>query len=377
MNKKKKKRVVLAMSSGVDSSVAAALLKNQGYEVVGIFMHFWKESVDSELVENKCCSLEAYEDARRVAGILDIPLYTINAEKEFKREVVDYFIDEYKSGRTPNPCVACNPKIKFKILFEKMLEMKADFVASGHYARITQNVTRNTQQKEKFGKEIYKLFQGADKEKDQSYFLYNLTQKQLSRIIFPIGKYEKTEIRKLAKEYSLPVFDKEESQGICFTKEKYPAEFLKRNIQMKAGEIVDTQGNKIGSHEGLALYTIGQRRGINIGGNGPYYVVDKNLNSNKLIVTNDEKDPRLRKKEMVIENVNWILGEPKLPHRAQVKIRYRKPEVYATIKAKRKEKGREVFDVEFDQAQQSVAPGQSAVFYTEKGEVIGGGVIKS
>ncbi|HDZ85083.1 MAG TPA: tRNA 2-thiouridine(34) synthase MnmA [Candidatus Moranbacteria bacterium] len=382
----KKKRVIVAMSSGVDSSVAAVLLKKQGYDVVGVFMHFWKEPASSadgpnqsELVENKCCSLEAQEDARKVAQILNIPLYTANVAKEFKKEVVDYYLNELKSGRTPNPCVACNKHIKFNFLFKKMLEMKADFIASGHYAQVRES--RN--QKSKSKKQVYRLFQGKDSKKDQSYFLYNLNQKQLKRIIFPIGKYKKPEIRKIARKANLPIFNKDESQGICFAPEKYPTDFIKRNLKMKKGKTMDTDGNIIGTHEGLAIYTIGQRRGINIGGGGPYYVVDKDIKKDLLIVTNKEKEAKLYKKEVTVENVNWVVKNParnaaqsvaggtKFPLKTNMKIRYRKPAVRAIIKSKKGNKYR----IEFKELQKAVTPGQSAVFYSNKGEILGGGII--
>lgn len=371
MPKKAKKRVIVGMSSGVDSSVAAALLKKQGYEVVGVFMHFWKEPRQNSLIENKCCSLESYADARQVCQILGIPLYTVNAEKEFKKEVVDYFLEEYKNGRTPNPCVACNEHIKFKVLFKKMLEMDADFVASGHYA-IKKQETRNNNQT------IYKLFQGKDEEKDQSYFLYNFNQKQLAGILFPIGEYKKPQIRRLAKKFKLPVFNKDDSQGLCFTPEKYPEGFLRRHLKLKSGKILDTAGKTIGRHEGLPLYTIGQRRGINIGGSGPYYVLDKNLRKNVLIVTNNEKEPTLFRQNMEVKKVNWIVGEPKLPARVQVRIRYRHPAVSAIISLvhgpQSKVRGRNYL-VKFNKPQRAISPGQSAVFYAKNGELLGGGRI--
>ncbi|MFA5993738.1 MAG: tRNA 2-thiouridine(34) synthase MnmA [Parcubacteria group bacterium] len=364
MVKNKKKRVIVGMSSGVDSSVAAALLQQQGYEVVGVFMHFWKESVAESLAENKCCSLESLEDARRVCQILGIPLYTANAEKEFKREVVDYFLDEYAGGRTPNPCVACNEFIKFRVLLKKMLEMGGDFIASGHYSRIEKKVV---------GTEIkYHLFCGKDKDKDQSYFLYNFNQKQLAKILFPIGGYEKPAIRKIAQKLGLPVFDKDDSQGLCFTPEKYPENFLRRNLKLKKGSIVNTDGKILGVHEGLPLYTIGQRRGINIGGNGPYYVVNKDLQSNSLVVTNNKEDAALFCNKMEVERVNWIVAQPILPCQVWVKVRYRHPMVSAIIK----EGKNDTYEVEFMEPQQAISPGQSAVFYTEAGEMLGGGRIK-
>lgn len=376
MKKNKGKRVIVGMSSGVDSSVAAALLKKQGFDVIGIFMHFWKEPLagqgsQNSLVENKCCSLEAQEDARKVCQILGIPLYTANAEKEFKKEVVDYFLREYAGGRTPNPCVVCNEQIKFKVLFKKMLEMKADYVASGHYA--LKHEVKNKKEKEKNKEEIvYKLFQGKDKEKDQSYFLYNFNQKQLARILFPIGDYNKTEIRKIAKRMSLPVFDKDDSQGLCFTPEKYPEGFLRRNLKLKKGKTVNTSGKVIGKHEGLPLYTIGQRRGINIGGDGPYYVTGKDLKKNILMVTNNEKDAALFRSEMTVEKVNWISLSPKNKAKILVKTRYRNLAVSAIIKLTNNKSCKVIFAT----PQKAISPGQSAVFYKPNGELWGGGVIK-
>jgi tRNA-uridine 2-sulfurtransferase len=366
-NNNKRKRVIVGMSSGVDSSVAAGLLKKQGYGVVGVFMHFWKEPTQDSLVENKCCSLESLEDARKVCRILDIPLYTANVEKAFKKEVVDYFLSEYAAGRTPNPCVACNENIKFNVMIKKMLEMKGDFVASGHYAI----AKRGTDGK-------YHLYQGKDQEKDQSYYLYNFNQKQLARILFPVGGYKKSQIRAIAKKMNLPVFNKDDSQGLCFTPEKYPENFLRRNLKLKKGKTLNTSGKVVGQHEGLPLYTIGQRRGINIGGDGPYYVVDKDIQKNILIVTNNEKDPALFRKDMEVEKVNWIASEPKLPAKIYVKNRYRKPAVSAIISLVR---GRQStvhgksYQVVFDESQRAISPGQSAVFYTKKGELLGGGKI--
>ncbi|HBP01303.1 MAG TPA: tRNA 2-thiouridine(34) synthase MnmA, partial [Candidatus Moranbacteria bacterium] len=359
MNKNNKKRVIVAMSSGVDSSVAAAILKEQGYEVVGVFMHFWKEPGNDVLRENKCCSLESQEDARKVAHQLGIPLYTVNAANDFKKEVVDYFLSETKAGRTPNPCVACNEKIKFNFLFKKMLEMDADFVATGHYADV-----------KKIGKK-YHLFTSSDEEKDQTYFLCNLKQSQLGKIIFPIGGYKKPKVRKMAKEMKIPVFDKDDSQGLCFTPEKYPTDFIKRNMELEGGDIVDTKGKKIGKHEGLQLYTIGQRRGINIGGTGPYYVVERDFAKNELVVTNDEQDPRIFKNVMLVEKMNWIADEPKLPFETNVKIRYRHPLVRVIIRKKMEGKKGDMYEVEFLEPQKAVTPGQSAVFYSDEKEVLG------
>ena len=362
----KRKRVIVGMSAGVDSSVAAALLKKQGYDVIGIFMHFWKEPGQETLRENKCCSVESQQDARKVAQILDIPLYTANVAQEFKKEVVDYFLSETKAGKTPNPCVVCNKRIKFNFLFKKMLEMNADFVATGHYAKI------------KKIKNKHHLYTSCDEEKDQTYFLYNLSQDQLSRVLFPIGKYKKPEIRKIARRIGLPIFDKDDSQGLCFTPEKSPVEFIRRNLKLSAGDIVLTNGKKIGEHEGLELYTIGQRKGINIGGTGPYYVVDRDFKNNQLIVTNDEDDPAICKKTMLVEIKNWIAEEPEMPLEINVKIRYRHPLVRGILReqgTRNKKQETKYYEVEFNEPQKAVTPGQSAVFYADNNEVLGGGII--
>lgn len=364
--KKRKQRVIVGMSAGVDSSAAAAILKEQGYDVVGVFLHFWKEPGRDELRENKCCSMESQQDARKVAQILDIPLYTVNAAEEFKKEVVDYFLQETKNGRTPNPCVVCNERIKFNFLFRKMLEMDADFVATGHYAKI-----ENTDGK-------FHLYTSSDEEKDQTYFLYCLSQKQLSRILFPVGGFKKPEIRKIAQEKKLPVFNKEESQGLCFTPEKTPNKFIKRNLKLSPGDIVTTEKEKIGTHDGLELYTIGQRKGINIGGNGPYFVVDRDFEKNVLVVTNDEKNEKIFRKTMLVEIKNWIAEEPKFPLETNVKIRYRHPLVRGIIKAVKIPKNPnrpKNYIVEFLERQKAVTPGQSAVFYGDDNEVLGGGII--
>ena len=373
----KRKRVIVGMSAGVDSSMAAAILKEQSYDVVGVFLHFWKEPGQNQAFENKCCSLESQQDARKVAQILDIPFYVVNVAKEFKKEVVDNFLKETKAGLTPNPCVVCNKKIKFNFLFKKMLEMDTDYVATGHYAKIDKIDGK------------YHLYPACDSEKDQTYFLYNLSQKQLGKILFPLGNYKKAEVRKMAEKKKLPVFNKKESQNLCFTWEKSPNEFIKRNIALSSGDIMTTEGVKIGTHEGLELYTIGQRKGINIGGTGPYYVVNRDFKKNQLIVTNNENDKNIYKKKMLVEITNWVIGKPKFPLEIKVKIRYRHPQVcciinpvksdeVGSLKAKFngvKNTQKPIYMVEFVEMQKAVTPGQSAVFYGDNGEVLGGGII--
>jgi tRNA-specific 2-thiouridylase len=376
MRNRKRQKVIVAMSGGVDSSVAAALLKKQGFEVIGIFLHFWKEPNLKNNRENLCCSLESQIEARKVAQILKIPFYTLNVSREFKKEVVDYFIRDYAKGNTPNPCVVCNREIKFKVLFRKMLELKADWIATGHYAQLERNslVSKSQSHKElRISKDIptCKLLRASDKEKDQSYFLYNLNQKQLARIMFPVGDYQKSEVRKIAKRFKLPIHSKPESQDICFVSDSV-AKFLGRQIRMKKGKIIDLEGKILGEHQGLPLYTLGQRKGLNVGGRGPYFVAEKNKNKNQLLVTNDSRSKNLLKSEFGIKNAHWVSGGLNFPLAAQVQLRYRTQPVYGIIE-KTKRGG---FLIKLRHSQWAITPGQSAVFYGPKGEVLGGGIIK-
>lgn len=339
-------RVICAMSGGVDSSIAAAILKRKGYDVIGLFLNMHQN-----------CSPK---DAQKVAKKLNIPLKILNVRKEFKKRVVDYFVEESKRGQTPNPCVECNRWIKFKFLMEKALELKADYIATGHYARI------------KFvnSKQIrYSLITAKDKQKDQSYFLWTLTQKQLKKILFPIGDYTKKEVRAMAQKWDLLVFEKRESQEICFIYTSVE-EFLKKQIKTKKGPIITIKGEKVGEHEGLTFYTIGQRKGIKIGGIGPFYVVDKDFKNNALIVAKSEHAPELYKKETMVEKVSWISGKPKFPLKCKIKIRYLTPAVPATMFNVQSLK----YKVLFANRQRAVTPGQSAVFY-KRNEVLGGGII--
>ncbi len=338
------------MSGGVDSSVAAALLKKQGFDVLGVFMRFWSESLKKGVTNkwNKCCSPQAEERARRVAEQLDIPFYVFDFRKEFKKKVVDYFLREYKAGCTPNPCVVCNKDIKFGLLLKKALDVEADFVATGHYVRLEKG----------------KLLKAKDKDKDQSYFLWQLSQKELSRCLFPLGEYTKKEVRELAKKFKLPVSSLAESQEVCFVHTNL-ADFLKKYIPQKSGQIINRRGDVLGRHKGLASYTIGQRRGMNLPG-GPWWVLRKDLKRNVLVVTKKERD--LMQKELTFVKANWISGfPPRLPAEVEAKIRYQSKLAPAVIN----KKGRVVFK----KAQRAVTPGQSIVFYRGQ-ELIGGGIIK-
>jgi tRNA-specific 2-thiouridylase len=359
----KKPKVICAMSGGLDSSVAAALLKRSGFDVIGVFMKFWAEPDKSDLIgsKNRCCSPETELRARKVAKILKIPFYVFDFSGEFKKKIVDYFLKELKKGNTPNPCVVCNKEIKFGLLLEKALSLGADFVATGHYARKRELKTQNSKVK------TYQLLRAKDKEKDQSYFLWMLNQKQLRRILFPIGDYTRKEVENLAKKFKLPVLKAKKSVEICFIKTTLD-DFLRKYLKEKPGKIIDTQGKVLGEHRGLWFYTIGQRKGIGLAG-GPYWILDKNVKENTLIVTKNEKD--LFKKELICKNVNWISGkEPKLPLKIQAKIRYRHQLTWA-VSYKLKAKS---YKLVFEKPQRAITPGQSIVFYRGQ-EVLGGGII--
>jgi tRNA-specific 2-thiouridylase len=345
------RKVLVLMSGGIDSSVAAALLKKEGFEVIGAFMR----------LANLPRFDEAKERAEKVAKILKIPFYVFNLEKEFKKKIIDYFLKEYKAGNTPNPCVLCNKEIKFGLLLEKALSLDADFVATGHYARI-----KGIRNKE-LGIREFKLLRAKDKNKDQSYFLWMLNQEKLKRILFPIGNYTKEEVRNFAKKFKLPVLKAKKSVEVCFI-EKTVNDFLKKYLKEKPGKIVDTQGKVLGEHRGLWFYTIGQRKGIGLS-EGPWWVVDKDLKRNLLIVTKNEKD--LLRDELFCKDVNWIPGrEPKLPLEVKAKIRYKANFVKTTIYPIKNK----IYKVVFKKPQRAITPGQSVVFYKGE-EVLGGGII--
>lgn len=364
MKKINNKKVIVAMSGGVDSSAAAALLKRDGFNVIGVFMKFWSEPDENGDYNNRCCSAESEVRARLVAEKINIPFYVFDFKKEFKKKIIDYFLREHKKGRTPNPCVVCNREIKFELLFKKLKSLKADYIATGHYVRLRRKIPNSTTQR---APRItnYKLFKAKDKEKDQSYFLWRLNQKLLEKALFPNGNYTKKEIRKLAKKFKLPSADAPESQEVCFIKTAVNV-FLKKRLKTKPGYIV-YKNKIIGKHQGLWFYTMGQRKGINLA-NGPYYVSDKDIKNNVLVVTKNEKN--LFKKELTAKNVSWIYKAPELPAKVSAKIRYRHKSVSALIKKSGKN-----YKVEFLGPQKAITPGQSVVFYKGR-ELLGGGIIK-
>jgi tRNA-specific 2-thiouridylase len=354
MSNASKLRVYVAMSGGVDSSVAAALLKKQGYDVTGVFFKPWL-SKDGRAF---CNWQEDKRDAARVAAKLGIKFKVWDFSKEYGNKVTKYTISSYRGGITPNPDVMCNKEIKFGLFLKKALAKGTDYIATGHYARLR-------------GNKDLKLLKGVDKNKDQSYFLWTLTQKQLKHCLFPIGDYTKPEVRKLAKRFGLHTHAKKDSQGVCFVGQLDVKEFLKGYIKPRAGEIKLLETGKIiGRHDGAYYYTIGQRHGLDIKtGGGPYFVADKDIKRNIIYVTTDEK--KLASGAAKIKKISWTGRQPVLPAKVGVKIRYRSESITAEI-SKSAKPG--VLIVKFKKPARAVTPGQSAVFY--RGEIVlGGGVI--
>ena len=364
---KKKDRVVVAMSGGVDSSTAAALLKEEGYEVIGLTMHLWDQTQDGKGAFGRCCSPDDLHDARRVADQLGIPHYVVNLKKAFEEEVVNNFIEEYLRGRTPNPCIHCNDRIKFGFLLRKAVELGAKALATGHYARIMR-APHVPHRKE----ERYLLLRGKDRNKDQSYFLFTLTQEQMDKVIFPLGGKFKVEVRQQALKLGLRVAEKAESQEVCFIPDDDYRRFLearKGKGILKPGEIVDRQGKVLGSHQGLHSFTIGQRRGLGIASSYPYYVLALDGESNRVVVGRKDE---LQAFGLVAGGMNWIsFLELEGEVEALVQIRYRHPGVPAVISPLGEGKVRADFQI----PQKSVTPGQAAVFYRGD-EVLGGGWIQ-
>ena len=352
----KQKKVFVGISGGVDSSVSAALLKKAGFLVVGVFIKVWQP----DFVE--CTWREDRLDAMRVCAKLKIPFFTLDLEKEYKKDVADYMISEYKKGRTPNPDVMCNKYIKFGAFFDWAIAQGADFVATGHYARVNR-VAENTQ-----------LLVGKDKNKDQSYFLWTLTQKQLNKTLFPIGDIEKPEVRKIAKKLGLSTAEKKDSQGVCFLGKFDMKDFLGHYMKGNSGKVLNEKGEIIGKHNGAIFYTIGQRHGFEIikktTSCKPLFVIAKNLQKNTVTVSENPTQDIEKTKEIEIENVNWISGKtPDLSKKYSARIRYRQTLSLCKIK-----KNDDDFVVSFDKYQKSVSSGQSIVIYDGE-SCLGGGII--
>lgn len=353
-------RVVVGMSGGVDSSVAAYLLKQQGYEVIGLFMKNWDDTDEF----GHCTAEEDFEDVRKVCDQIGIPYYTVNFEKQYAEKVFAYFLDEYRRGRTPNPDVMCNREIKFGEFLEKAMNLKADYVAMGHYAQV-----RNVDG-------VFQLLRGVDEKKDQSYFLNRLNQAQLSKAIFPLGTYTKTEVRRIAEEAGLATAKKKDSTGICFIGERNFREFLSNYLPAQPGEIRSIDSDQVlGRHDGLMYYTLGQRQGLGIGGIGtgePWFVVEKDLERNILYVAQGTDHPALYSNGLFATEVHWIAGKaPGERFRCTAKFRYRQPDQQVTVELR----PGDTCEVIFDQPQKAITPGQAVVFYD--GEVcLGGGTIE-
>jgi len=355
-----KKKVVVGMSGGVDSSVAAKLLKEQGFDVIGVTMQIWQDEENALQEENGgCCGLSAVDDARRVAQQLEIPYYVMNFKQDFKEKVIDYFVDEYIEGRTPNPCIACNRYVKWESLLKRSIEIGADYIATGHYARI-----------EKLENGRYTLRKSATAAKDQTYALYNLTQKQLSQTLMPVGEYTKDEVREMAKKISLGIASKPDSQEICFVPDNDYAKFIEENTgkKIEEGNFVNTKGQVIGRHKGIIRYTVGQRKGLNLSMGYPVFVVEIIPETNEVVIGDGEE---IFTKGLKADRLNFMsIADLEGDIQVMAKIRYNHKGALCTIR----KVGEDELECIFDEPQRAISPGQAVVFY-DGDYVLGGGTI--
>ena len=343
--------VYVGMSGGVDSSVTAALLLDAGYNVVGVYMKNWSK----DLPGHHCTWEEDYQDAKKVATQLGIEFKLYDFENEYRQKVVDYMVAEYQAGRTPNPDIMCNQEIKFKLFLDTALEDGADYIATGHYARVKDG----------------KLLVGIDKNKDQSYFLYRVNEEALKKTIMPIGEMEKPKVREIAKRLGLATAEKKDSQGICFVGKVGIKEFLETELgPQKPGQIIDQNGKVLGDHEGSLYYTIGQRHGLNVGGGLPYYVTGKDVKNNQVFVTTDISDKNLWNQTLTLSDLHWINEAPNSQSEYTIRTRYRADLV--AVKSFKKEGDN--YLIELKDEVRAITPGQSAVIY-EKERVVGGGIV--
>ena len=360
MNASKPARVIVGLSGGVDSAVAALLLQQQGHVVEGLFMDNWEDGED----ETYCTAAEDFQDARQVCETLGVPLHKVNFAAEYRERVFRHFLDGYATGATPNPDVLCNSEIKFKAFLDHALRLGAQHIATGHYARLAH------------GPQGTKLLKARDASKDQSYFLHAVPQSALTRSLFPLGETLKTDTRALAREAGFANHDKKDSTGICFIGERRFSEFLGKYLPAQPGDIETAEGRVIGRHQGLMYYTLGQRQGIGIGGQrgaeeSPWYVADKDLRRNVLVVVQGHDHPRLMHQSLIAADLHWVSGAPPAtPLRCTAKARYRQADQPCTLR--RRDDGR--WEARFDRPQRAITPGQYAVFYRDD-ECLGGGVI--
>lgn len=364
-----RQKVFIGMSGGVDSAVSALLLQQAGFDVTGVFMKNWSDSVDEM---GRCSWRAERRDALRVAAFLGIPFLTLDFEKEYRERVGEYLFREYAAGRTPNPDIVCNRDIKIPLFWREARKLGADYIATGHYARKMLNA-KCQMPKPALADGAWELLMAEDKNKDQSYFLYTLTQDYLAHLLFPIGDLQKSEVRDIARERGLSVAEKKDSTGICFIGEVDLKEFLAQRLPKKRGNIVDAAGNILGEHDGVWFFTIGQRKGIEVGGAGlPYYVARKDVVANTIVVAHEHDAHLLYAQEADVADLHWISGQPPhSPFACEVKIRYRQDGQAATVA----NIGKGSWKISFDRPQRAVTPGQSAVFYQDA-VCLGGGIIQ-